>query len=47
MEGKPSQAFRYRDLGTLAAISRFDAVAKIGFVEVGGFVGWLLWLIVH
>ena len=39
--------FRYRDLGTLAVVSRFGAVAKIGFVEVGGFVGWLLWLVVH
>jgi NADH dehydrogenase len=47
LEGKPSQAFRYRDLGTLATVSRFNAVAKIGFVEVGGFVGWLLWLMVH
>jgi NADH:ubiquinone reductase (H+-translocating) len=47
LEGKPSQPFRYRDLGTLAAVSRFNAVAKIGFVEVGGIVGWLLWLMVH
>jgi NADH dehydrogenase len=47
IEGKASRPFRYRDLGTLAAVSRFRAVAKIGFVEVGGFVGWILWLIVH
>ena len=40
-------AFRYRDLGTLAVISRFRAVAKIGPLRVGGFVGWLLWLVVH
>jgi NADH:quinone reductase (non-electrogenic) len=39
--------FRYRDLGSLAAISRFRAVAKIGPVSVGGFTGWLLWLVVH
>ena len=39
--------FHYRDLGSLAAISRFRAVAKIGPVSVGGFVGWLLWLVVH
>ncbi len=39
--------FHYRDLGSLAVISRFRAVAKIGPVAVGGFVGWLLWLVVH
>ncbi len=33
--------------GTLAVISRFTAVAKIGPVQVGGFIGWLLWLVVH
>ena len=37
----------YHDLGTLAAISRFRAVAKVGPFRVGGFVGWLLWLVVH
>jgi NADH:ubiquinone reductase (H+-translocating) len=37
----------YRDLGTLAVISRFRAVAKIGPIRVGGFIGWLLWLVVH
>jgi NADH dehydrogenase len=47
LDGRASKPFRYRDLGTLAVVSRFRAVAKIGFVEVGGFVGWLLWLVVH
>jgi len=45
--GDPSRPFRYRDLGMLATISRFRAVAKIGRVSVGGFIGWLLWLVVH
>jgi NADH dehydrogenase len=39
--------FRYHDLGTLAVISRFRAVAKVGPAQVGGFIGWLLWLVVH
>jgi len=47
LEGKPSRPFRYHDLGTLAVISRFRAVAKVGPLRVGGFVGWLLWLVVH
>jgi NADH:ubiquinone reductase (H+-translocating) len=38
---------RYRDLGTLAVISRFRAVAHIGPVQVGGLIGWTLWLVVH
>jgi NADH:ubiquinone reductase (H+-translocating) len=47
LEGKPTTPFHYHDLGTLAVISRFRAVAKVGPVRVGGFVGWLLWLVVH
>ena len=42
-----TRPFHYRDLGTLAVISRFRAVAKIGPLQVGGFLGWLLWLVVH
>ena len=40
-------AFHYYDLGTLAVISRFRAVAKVGPIRVGGFPGWMLWLVVH
>ena len=47
LKGEAPKPFRYRDLGTLAVISRFRAVAKIGPLQVGGFIGWLLWLVVH
>jgi NADH:ubiquinone reductase (H+-translocating) len=47
LEGKQSKPFHYLDLGSLAVISRFTAVAKIGRVQVGGFIGWLIWLVVH
>ena len=47
LEGKPSVPFRYHDLGTLAVVSRFGAVAQIGPLRVGGFAGWSLWLAVH
>jgi NADH:ubiquinone reductase (H+-translocating) len=47
LEGEPAKPFRYRDLGTLAVISRFRALAKVGPLRVGGVVGWLLWLVVH
>ena len=39
--------FRYRDLGTLATISRFRALAAVGRIEAAGFGAWLLWLVVH
>jgi NADH dehydrogenase len=47
LRGREPKDFHYRDLGTLAAISRFTAVAHIGPVQVGGLIGWLLWLVVH
>jgi NADH dehydrogenase len=47
LEAKPAKPFHYRDLGTLAVISRFRALAKIGPLRVGGLIGWLLWLVVH
>jgi NADH:ubiquinone reductase (H+-translocating) len=42
-----TKPLHYRDLGTLAVISRFRAVAHIGPVQIGGFIGWTLWLVVH
>jgi NADH:ubiquinone reductase (H+-translocating) len=39
--------FRYHDLGTMATVSRFRAVASFGPVRVGGAAAWLLWLVVH
>jgi NADH:quinone reductase (non-electrogenic) len=39
--------FRYRDLGSLAAVSRYYAVGERKRVRVWGFAGWLFWLVVH
>jgi NADH dehydrogenase len=39
--------FRYRDLGSLAAVSRYYAIGQRGNTRVWGFLGWLLWLVVH
>jgi NADH dehydrogenase len=38
---------RYRDLGSLAAVSRYYAIGERGHARVSGFSGWLLWLVVH
>jgi NADH dehydrogenase len=43
----PGPPLRYRDLGSMATISRFRGVAKIGPIRLSGYVGWLAWLVVH
>ena len=39
--------FRYRDLGSLAAVSRYYAIGERRGARVWGFAGWLFWLVVH
>lgn len=39
--------FRYFDKGSMATISRYSAVVKIGRFESEGFIAWLMWLAVH
>lgn len=39
--------FRYVDKGSMATVSRFSAVAKIGRLEISGFAAWLAWLLLH
>jgi NADH dehydrogenase len=43
----PRPAFAYFDKGTMATIGRSAAVAKIGDMEISGFLAWLSWLFVH
>ena len=40
--GKSSHA-----VSSLASISRYFAVPKLGRLEVAGAIGWTLWLVVH
>jgi NADH dehydrogenase len=48
LAGKPVPGeFRYRDKGSMATVSRFNAVASIGNRQFAGFIAWLLWLGVH
>ncbi|PAT03797.1 FAD-dependent oxidoreductase [Corynebacterium sp. NML 150383] len=39
--------FEYFDKGSMAIVSRYNAVVKMGKVEVAGFLGWMIWLAVH
>ena len=41
------EPFNYFDKGSMATVSRFSAVAKVGPVEFGGFIAWLAWLFLH
>ena len=39
--------FRYFDKGSMATVSRYSAVVKIGRFETAGFLAWIMWLLVH
>jgi NADH dehydrogenase len=47
VDGDARRGFRYRDKGTLATIGRRAAVGQIGRFRFRGFLGWLVWLVVH
>ncbi len=48
VRGKADQKpFHYFDKGSMATISRFNAVANVGPFRFGGFIAWLLWLAIH
>ena len=48
LTGRPEAAsFAYRDKGSMATISRFRAVAKVGKFRLGGTLAWAMWLTVH
>lgn len=40
-------AFEYFDKGSMATVSRYSAVVKMGKLEFTGFIGWFMWLAVH
>jgi NADH dehydrogenase len=39
--------FHYFDKGSMATVSRYNAVAQVGKLEFGGFIAWLAWLVLH
>ncbi len=47
LRGGEVKPFRYRDLGSMATISRFRAVVSFKGIRLSGFLGWLVWLFVH
>ena len=47
LEGEDVRPFRYRDLGSVATIGRFRAVASIRKLHLHGFPAWVVWFFVH
>jgi NADH dehydrogenase len=47
LRGRPLPAFRYRDRGNMATIGRSAAVADFGKLRFGGWIAWMMWLVVH
>jgi NADH dehydrogenase len=45
--GAPSKPFKYRDLGSMATVSRFRAIVSFKGIRVAGFIGWLMWAFIH
>jgi NADH dehydrogenase len=47
LHGKETKPYKYRDLGSIAAIGRFKAICSVGKLRLSGFVAWIVWLFVH
>jgi NADH dehydrogenase len=47
LAGRTTPPFRYIDKGNLATIGRARAVADLRGLQVGGFLAWAIWLVVH
>jgi NADH dehydrogenase len=45
--GAEPQPFKYRDLGSMAAVSRRRAIVSFHGLRVSGWLGWLMWMFVH
>jgi len=43
----PPDTFRYKDVGSVAAIGRNNAIVVLPHLRVAGFVGWVLWSLSH
>jgi hypothetical protein len=47
LDGKDSVPFKYRDLGSVATLGRFRAIASVKRLHLRGIAGWLVWMFVH
>lgn len=47
LNGEPMKPFVYNDKGSMAIISKYNAVADLPKVSFKGFFAWLVWLFIH
>ncbi|GEO21223.1 NADH dehydrogenase [Cyclobacterium qasimii] len=47
LKNKPSKAFKYKNLGSMATVGRKLAVVDLPFIKLQGLLAWLIWLFVH
>lgn len=45
--GEPVVPFKYRDLGSAAAVGRFRSIVDFKGIRLSGFPGWVVWAFVH
>lgn len=47
LDGEPTAAFSYHDMGYLGTIGRHAAYGKVFGTTVTGFTAWVMWLVIH
>jgi NADH dehydrogenase len=47
LRGEAPQAFNYLNKGRLAIIGGYGGVGRVAGINFGGFIAWLMWLLVH
>jgi len=45
--GKPTNPYEYKDLGSMATLSRNKAVVDLPFISFKGFFAWVVWMFLH
>jgi NADH dehydrogenase len=47
LRGEAAKPYRYRDLGSVAAIGRFQAICSLKRMRLSGLPAWIVWMFVH
>ncbi len=47
VQGKETQPYEYKDLGSMATIGRNKAVVDVGSIKLKGYFAWLIWMFLH
>ena len=46
-KGKPSPDFSFINKGVMATVGRNKAVVELPFLNIHGFIAWVIWMVVH